>query len=162
MRIGPIGALPDEGLTIDVIKAIRLGPARAYARLNSPRTFSGARATHNGRGRPPTLKPRFYREAWERYRALIQSGAKAPAKTLAEEYGYSRTAMRSVLGRCKKMLELQPTDVTAGRKGSHGKTTRKKVKIDRTAPRRAMASTDLARLERREAPRQVSVCRNAR
>jgi hypothetical protein len=124
MRIDPLGALSEEGLTIDVLKAIRLGPARAYARLNSPGTFSGARATQNSRGRPRTLNLRFYREVWERYMALVQSGTKAPAKTLAEEYDYSRTAMRSVLARCKKMPELQRSDVTVSRKGSHGKTTR--------------------------------------
>jgi hypothetical protein len=100
LHILPTGDVPPSGITAQVLSAIRIAPARRYAALCSrklPKTTKpGAK-----RGRPPRLTPQFYRRVWRRYLELLRQGAPDPAKQLATEEGYKRSAMRAVLHRCR-------------------------------------------------------------
>ena len=123
LTIDARGKLPDNGLTVDVLKSVRLGRARAYADLNWPRPRKGApQSAGDGPGRPATLTSQFYRKVWERRKALVSSGDPHPAKTLATEFKKSRPAMRSILQRIRD----GKTQITVnGEERQHGKTTRK-------------------------------------
>lgn len=104
LRVEPVGSVPPGGLTQDVMRQVRLGPARRYAALSRRRGGTGAAVPRSDkRGRPRVLGLPFYRRVAKDYAALVHAGAPTPAKTLAEKFDYTRTGMRSLLKRCRQM-----------------------------------------------------------
>jgi hypothetical protein len=125
LAIDAWGRPPEAGLTVDVLKSVRLSRAHAYADLNwpRPRPEPPARPSTDGRGRPSTLTPQFYRRVWERWNALVSTGHPHPAKALATEFKRSRTAMRSILQRIRSRMP----EITGTREEKNdGKKTRKR------------------------------------
>ena len=155
LTVQPIAALPRGGITqAGVLRKVSIRAAQMDASLSAaPKPHPQTASTEKTRGRPKTLMP-FYLRVRDRYFQLLAQGSNAPAKTLALEFTnpqtgkpYTRTAMRSVIRRCRKMgllnRSVSPAAGSLGlsghapilavapvrpsrteRKKPHGKTTR--------------------------------------
>ena len=102
----PVGA----EVTSEALRQIRLAPIRRWARqVIAQQTWEPAVRPRRSSepGRPMQLDRGFYVKVGQRYRALNRAGDPHIAKTLAAEFGYTRTGMRAVLSRYRKHAALK-------------------------------------------------------
>ena len=102
--------IPDGGITRDVIRRIQVGANRRFAThwIASQERPKTVPAKRHGPGRPPTMTVADYRTLDRQYRALLAARHPCPAKELANQYGITRTAMRSRLARREAILRGGP------------------------------------------------------
>jgi hypothetical protein len=89
LEVRPAQNVPDDGLTIAVIRLIAIGRARRYvnnqARFEAQRQPSAPSSTGPPRGRTPRLTHQDYGKLLKRYDGLVDMGDPHPAKTLFED-----------------------------------------------------------------------------
>jgi len=107
--------VPQGGITARLLRRLPLGAELRYARTvvvtQDPSPTPKGPADSGTRRRPgrPASKPlSHYKRVSDRYKVLAKARAPHPAKTLAEEFGYTRDGMRAVLYRCRNKLGLLP------------------------------------------------------
>lgn len=97
---------PPGGITTLLLRKVRLGEDRRYGsatiETQDPAGIKPQQTTPGRhRGRPLVISVKKYQRIAMRDRALRLAKAPHPAKTLAEEFGYKRPAMRSLLRRIR-------------------------------------------------------------